>query len=319
MSEDPLRIMRAMRFSATLGFSVSAHLMRAMHELKDSLLNISQERITSEFCKIAETDRFWDVLYLFKDVYFAIVPELKETDGFDQKNPYHKYDVFEHTVHALRQCKSNDLITKLALFFHDIGKPNCAEVDRHDPNRLHFYGHGEVSAKMTDEIMRRMKFDNETRKAVVELVYYHDSPFHVSEKHIRRWLHKIGPKQFERLIDLRMADISAQNLDYLPERLDKVKKVRALYEDMMKKEQCFTISDLAVNGRDLIEIGYKQGKELGATLNKLLQLVIDGEAENDEISLLEIAARRLEMATRRLGKEEDYETNDVEQDVDYGK
>lgn len=286
--EDALRIMRALRFLAKYDLSPEKNTYLAMTSCQKKLNNISKERVSSELCKLL-VENCTRVLLTFLDVVSTIIPEMAPCFNFKQKNPYHQYDVYIHILKTIENCPSKDIITRLALFFHDIGKPRCTEVDRHDPNRLHFYGHGEISAEMADEIMRRMKFDNETRKAVVELVYYHDSPFEVTEKHIRRWLNKIGPKQFERLMDIRESDVKGQRKEFYEARLQKVNDVRSLYKEMMEKEQCFSLKDLAVSGNDLIKIGYQQGKELGTALNELLELVINGEIENDEQALLERA------------------------------
>lgn len=285
-NEDALRMLRAIRFAAVLDFDIDVNTSLYIHYLNNQIKNLSWERITSEFCKIASTNKFHEMLYFYTDIFNIFIPEIKPMLGFDQKNPYHQYDVFTHTLYALKNCPSNDLITKLAVFFHDIGKPNCAIPDEKDPNRLHFYGHGEVSAKIVDKIMRRMKFTNEIREKVRELVYYHDSQFEVSEKHVRRWLNKIGPEQFERLLDIREADICGQKKEVNPARIEKVEKVRAIYKSIMEKEQCFSMKDLAINGNDLIAIGYKPGKELGNILNTLLQMVIDDEINNNKDEMI---------------------------------
>lgn len=292
-NEDALRIMRAIRFAAKLDFEIETNTSIQIHSLKNHLKDISQERITSEFCKIAQTDKFADMVCFYTDVFATFIPEITPMIDFNQKNPYHQHTVFMHTLYAVENCISDDLITRLAVFFHDIGKPECAIIDKDDPNRLHFWGHGEVSAKMTDEIMRRMKFDNKTREAVVELVYYHDAKFEVSERNIRHWLGKIGPEQYERLLDVRVADIMGQKEEYQPQRLEKVRKMRALYKEMMKKEQCYTLKELAISGTNLINVGYKPGKELGCMLKELLQMVVDGELENDEETLVSYAERKL--------------------------
>lgn len=124
---------------------------------------------------------------------------------FKQNNPYHIYNVYTHTLMALCYCESKELIVKLAVLFHDIGKPHSYQ-DYEDGIR-HFKGHGRVSADMTDEIMKRMRFDNDTRNSVVELIYYHDATFEVGKKYIKRWLNKIGELQFRRLLQVRKADI----------------------------------------------------------------------------------------------------------------
>ena len=196
--EDALRILRAIRFASQLGFVVDSDVSLNIHKMYKNLENISIERINSEFCKIALSSEFYIQIGLFREVFSLFIPEIKDMFGFQQNNPYHIYDVWNHTVHAVQDyecdCEPDlnprDLITSLAVFFHDIGKPHCYQ-DGEDGIR-HFKGHGRVSADMTDKIMKRLRFDNDTREKVVELVYYHDATFEVGKIYIKSWLNKIG-------------------------------------------------------------------------------------------------------------------------------
>lgn len=291
-SEDALRILRAIRFASQLGFVVNSDVSLNIHKMYKNLENISTERINSEFCKIALSSEFYIQIVLFREVFSLFIPEIKDMFGFQQNNPYHIYDVWNHTVHAVQayECdcepdlNSRDLITPLAVFFHDIGKPHCYQ-DGEDGIR-HFKGHGRVSADMTDTIMKRLRFDNDTREKVVQLVYYHDATFEVGEKYIKRWLNKIGEEQFRRLLNVRRADIKAQAYIEQESRLQKIDNIEYILEEVLQKDECFSLKDLAVNGKDLIEIGYKPGKEIGNTLNCLLQLVIEGVYPNEKDELL---------------------------------
>lgn len=298
-SEDALRILRAIRFASQLGFVVDSDASLNIHKMYKNLENISIERINSEFCKIALSSEFYIQIGLLREVFSLFIPEIKDMFGFQQNNPYHIYDVWNHTVHAVQayecDCEPDlnprDLITSLAVFFHDIGKPHCYQ-DGEDGIR-HFKGHGRVSADMTDKIMKRLRFDNDTREKVVELVYYHDATFEVGKKYIKRWLNKIGEEQFRRLLNVRRADIKAQADMNQETRLQKIDNIGYILEEVLQDEECFSLKDLAVNGRDLITIGYKPGKEIGEVLNNLLDSVISGENINEKEKLLEIAERRL--------------------------
>lgn len=283
-SEDALRILRAIRFASQLGFVVDSDVSLNIHKMYKNLENISIERINSEFCKIALSSEFYIQIGLFSEVFSLFIPEIKDMLGFQQNNPYHMYDVWNHTVHAIEYCESDDLVTRLTVFFHDIGKPHCYQ-DGEDGIR-HFKGHGKVSADMTDTIMKRLRFDNDTREKVVQLVYYHDATFEVGEKYIKRWLNKIGEEQFRRLLNVRRADIKAQAYTEQESRLQKIDNIEYILEEVLQKDECFSLKDLAVNGNDLIEIGYKPGKEIGNTLNCLLQLVIEGVYLNEKSELL---------------------------------
>ena len=298
-SEDALRILRAIRFASQLGFVVDSDVSLNIHKMYKNLKNISVERINSEFCKIAASSDFCVQMVLYSDVLSLFIPKTKDMFEFPQNNPYHIYDVWGHTIHAVEayscDCEEDlnpiDLITSLAVFFHDIGKPHCYQ-DGEDGIR-HFKGHGKVSADMTDTIMKRLRFDNDTREKVVQLVYYHDATFEVGEKYVKRWLNKIGEEQFRRLLNVRRADIKAQAYTEQESRLQKIDNIEYILEEVLQKDECFSLKDLAVNGKDLIEIGYKPGKEIGEVLNNLLDSVISGEYINEKEKLLEIAERRL--------------------------
>ncbi len=285
--EDALRILRAIRFASQLEFAMMPETLYEINQQYKNLENISIERINSEFCKIASSSNFCVQMVLFQDVFALFIPELTDMFGFQQNNPYHDYDVYGHTIHAVEHCESDDLTVRLAVFFHDIGKPHSYQ-DGEDGIR-HFKGHGRISAEITDNIMKRLRFDNETRNNVVELVYYHDATFEVGKKYVKRWLNKIGEKQFRRLLKIRKADILGQKPNFDQSRIDKVNNIEQILEEVLQEDECFSLKDLDVNGKDLMEAGYKAGKELGNTLNKLLQLVIDGECLNEKEKLLEIA------------------------------
>ena len=285
--EDALRILRAIRFSSQLEFAMMPETLYEINQQYKNLENISIERINSEFCKIVSSSNLCVQMVLFQDVFALFMPELKDMFDFPQNNPYHDYNVYGHTVHAVEHCESEDLTVKLAIFFHDIGKPHSYQ-DGKDGIR-HFKGHGRVSAEITDNIMKRLRFDNETRNNVVELVYYHDATFEVGKKYVKRWLNKIGEEQLRRLLKVRKADILGQKPNFEQSRIDKVNNIEQILEEVLKEDECFSLKNLDVNGKDLMSVGYKAGKELGNTLNEILQLVIDGECPNEKEKLLEIA------------------------------
>lgn len=285
--EDALRILRAIRFASQLEFSIEPETDWQIHQLYKNLENISVERINSEFCKIASFDNFCVELLLYKDVFSLFIPELKDMIGFPQNNPWHIYNVFDHTVHAVSECDSKDLITRLAVFFHDFGKPHSYQ-DGEDGIR-HFKGHAKVSSEMTDLIMKRLRFDNDTRNKVVELVQYHDATIPVGKKYAKKWLNKIGEEQFRRLLKLKEADNKAQNMERSNERIGELREIEPLINGVLQEQECFSLKDLAVKGQDLIEIGYKPGRVLGLALKGLLDCVISEEVENNKVELLKIA------------------------------
>lgn len=283
-NEDALRILRAIRFASQLEFVTTPDVDWEIHQLKDNLRNISMERINWEFRKIATSDDFCVQLLLYHDVFEEFIPEIKPMVGFKQNNPWHIYDVLTHTVKAIEYCESSDLIVRLSVLLHDIGKPKCYTLDENGIG--HFHGHGKESAFMAKNILRRMKFDNVTINSVTEIVLHHDETIDATHKCIRRWLNRIGEEQFRRLLEVRKADIKAQNPEFEGERLRKVSKIMLILEEIIAAEQCFSLKDLAVDGNDILNAGISTGKQVGFALNLLLEYVINDECENTKDALL---------------------------------
>ncbi|MCH5212652.1 MAG: HD domain-containing protein [Oscillospiraceae bacterium] len=285
-SEDALRILRAIRFAAQLNFMIEPDMTeKSIHKMSHLLENVAAERINSEFCKIAVSGHFAESVRRFCDVFEIFIPELRNLADFNQNSPYHEFDVLEHTLHAVGKCPSDELTTRLAVFFHDFGKPQCYQED--ESGTGHFYGHGKVSAELSSTIMRWLKFDNQTRRDVKKLVFYHDVQLAAVKKQIRRWLNRIGEQQFRRLLDVKVSDIRGQkeNNDN-DERLLVIPDILSLTDEILRERECFQMKDLSVNGKDLLAMGFVQGKEVGDALRKLLDMVIDGQIKNDRDELL---------------------------------
>lgn len=289
-SEDALRILRAIRFAAQLDFAIENNTSSELCRQKGSLVNVSAERIASEFNKIVISDRFTGMLMKYLNVFEQFIPEFKAMYNFPQNNPHHIYDVLIHTFYTVISCQK-DLILRLAALFHDIGKPHSYQ-DEADGIR-HFVGHNIVGADMTDKIMRRLKYDNNTRNAVVQLVLYHDSSFIAKPSAVKRWLNKVGEIQLKRLIDLRRADIWGQRVFYDREKMRKIDDFADVLNQVLEEQQCFSLKDLAINGDDLIALGFVPGKELGEMLAGLLNSVTDDALPNDRETLLKEAQKWL--------------------------
>lgn len=297
--EDALRVLRAIRFASTYGFAIESVTKQAIFDNQHLLKNVAAERKTTEFLKTLRTADA-ELLREYKDVFAEFIPELKDTFGFDQNNPWHVYDVFEHTIHAFECCNSDDMIVKLAVFFHDIGKPHSFQ-DSEDGVR-HFKGHGSVGSDITNEIMRRMKFDNETREAVVQLVQYHAAQIKPEKAFIKKCMNKIGANQFAKLLEVKVADNMAQNLERSAKVIEDIKKIGELFGEIINNKECYLIKDLAVNGKDLMDVGIPSGKQMGATLNYLLDEVIENPDSNNKDVLLEKAKEfnELEFSERNI-------------------
>lgn len=282
-NEDALRIMRALRFASVYGFTISAETSRAIHKNAHLLNNIAVERINVELCKLLCGKGALQILLDYNDVITTVIPEFKSCVGFDQNNRYHQYTVYDHIAHAVDNYKGVDLTVKLALFFHDIGKPTCYTEDE---NGGHFHGHGVPSKDITERVLQRLRFDNKTQKDVTELVLYHDSVIEPTLKTVKRWLNKIGEEQLSRLLDIRMADILAHAEGTQESRIERCVAVRELMSSIIAEKQCFSIKDLAINGTDILELGVPQGKLVGQILNHILDKVVGGELDNNSDTLI---------------------------------
>lgn len=287
--EDPLRILRAWRFSLQLGFDLNEETKNDAYALRYKIKNISAERIHAEFVNAIMADK---KAFAEKSSPFLVsfIPEWAALD-MEQNNPWHIYTVLEHTMKAFENLPEDaDKVTRLAVLFHDIGKPDCYTEDEN--GRGHFYGHPEVSKEKTIEIMERLRFDNSTKNAVAELVGYHDAVIIPDKKHVRRWLNRIGEIQLRRLIEVKLSDSKAHNTDR-PEtrtRIAELEQFKAAIDIVMEEDSCFSLKDMAVSGKDLLGIGFKTGKPVGECLNYLLDSVMNEELENKKEILLQTAA-----------------------------
>lgn len=290
-SEDALRILRAWRFSCQLGFKIDESTLLAAYELRDNIKNISSERIMSELVKaIQSTANFVEGVSADSRFLEMVIPEWSKTH-IPQNNPHHIYNVDKHILKALEYtADSDDLTVKLAVLLHDIGKPYCYTEDENGIG--HFYGHSKKSAVLAENILKRLRFDNSTADNVTELILYHDTEIKAESKYIKRWLGRIGEEQLKRLIFLKQADASGQSGEYAY-RIDELTDMMDLIDEIVNSGQCITVKDLAVNGRDLIDIGYSQGKGLGEVLAKMLECVISDKIENDREKLLQFAKDEL--------------------------
>lgn len=297
-NEDALRILRALRFSAQLGFDIEEETSNAIHDCKHLLNNISKERIQSELVKIIMSDNGGKILSEYRDVLYQIIPEFEPMEGFEQEDHYYKNkDMLEHTLccvdsYGLRFDKSeewNDIILRLAILFHDIGKPYCCRVNERGVQT--FEGHADMSAKMTYRILKDFKFSNEIVAYTTQLVSYHEFDFdgNVHPKvAVKRLLNKIGEVQLRRLIALQKCDLHEQILLLTDNRrICFVQMARDCLDEVINNDECYSLKQLAVNGDDLIAAGVPQGKKVGIVLKSLLGMVTDGVVENDRETLLQ--------------------------------
>lgn len=286
-AEDGLRILRALRFAAQLGFAIEKDTADSVHKKKYLLDKISKERINAELTKILMSSHCGvPVLREYSDVIAQVIPEIGAMIGFEQHNPYHEYDVWEHTLHSLDTVPYDaDLYVRLAVLLHDVGKPIAFTMDG---ERGHFYGHPVISGELTHKILTDLKCSNEVIINVTQLVAFHDVVFTPTKASVKRLLNKLGAEQLRRLFIIRECDIKGQTSFAQKDRLDKVKEMREILDWIIEQEECFQLKDLAINGKDLLAIGIPEGKEIGRILNMCLAYVIDGTVDNTKENLMEI-------------------------------
>ena len=287
-NEDALRILRAVRFASTLEFSVEKETQISIHNNKELLNNIAVERIWAEFKKLIMGKNSVEVLREFADVIAVFMPDITPMIGFNQNNPMHCYDVWEHTLHALGNA-DNNLSVRLAVLFHDIGKPSTYFED--EKGIGHFYGHNKASEKITLNTLTNLRAEIKLKNEVATLVDFHDRVINSTEKSVKRMIFKIGsPQLFEKYIQVKLCDIKAQNPAVVNERVATIEEVIKIYNRLQNDNNLVTtVKDLSINGNDIILLGVKKGKNVGKILNELLNLVLDNKLKNDRKKLLEMA------------------------------
>ena len=296
-SEDALRILRAVRFSAQLNFPIESATADAIRKLAPNLQNISAERIQAELVKLLVSphpERIRDAYEL--GLTKVILPEWDAMEGVAQNTPHHKYDVAEHTLRALKNVK-RDKILRLTMLFHDMGKPMMKTTDEN--GRDHFRGHALVSEELARSILHRLKFDNETIRTVTKLVCYHDYRVEATPKNVRRAMNRIGVELFPYYLAVRLADVKAQSPYQKREKIENIVEMRQLYQEIIKKQECVTLRQLAVGGRELMDLGMKPGRELGSMLSELLEYVLDDPARNDKEILCAYVKNKLNLYVNR--------------------
>ncbi len=272
-------------------FKIAPETADAIRRNRDLLLHIAPERIWIELYKLIGGEYAVPVLRQFPDVIGVFWPEILPMIDFDQKNKHHCYDVWEHTLHALDALNDfetpfrRDIILKFALLLHDIGKP--ATCTTAPDGQRHFYGHPAKSREMAEIMLKRLKTPNIFRERVLNLIEQHDRPIPATEREIRRLLTKLDPEDTKRLFDLKRADNLAQSPAYR-ERQAQLDQAVILLRDVLERDDCFSLKQLAVNGNDMQKLGLR-GSEIGDMLKILLECVINGDLVNHHDILINFA------------------------------
>lgn len=283
-TEDALRIMRAVRFSAQLSFEIEEKTFYAISRLAPNLRKVSAERIQTELMKLLLSPNP-DYLRKLYDagVTKIFLPEFDACMETPQNNPHHCYSVGEHTLHTLKAIEP-DRVLRLAMLFHDFGKPDTKTTDEEGVD--HFHGHAVLSEELTRKILKRLKFDTDTLTMTARLVRCHDRRIEPTAKSLRRAMADMGADLFPAVFKVKEADVAGQSDYQRDEKLQKLQELQKLYAQIIEKQECVCIRDLAVNGRDLIEAGITPGPELGSILSQMLQIVVEEPEKNTKEYLL---------------------------------
>lgn len=317
--EDALRMLRAVRFSGQLGFRLEEKTRGAILSRKENLQKVSRERIRVELSKLLVSGDAGQLrVGIETGLVDTFLPELVEAMGVDQKNPHHIYTVGEHSIHGLevmnrffgKDSKLRDAVEIpdkalmlgqniasnisekehlslcLTMLLHDIAKPVCMTVDENGIG--HFKHHPEVGGDMAKKILRKLTFDNDTMRLVEHLIQYHDYTIGEGQRGIRRISSRIGKENMDKLILVHLSDVLAQNPDTWEGKLELIYKAWDEFQIIMKQNQAVSIKELAINGKDLIELGVAPGKGMGEILTHLLEIVLENPTKNTRETLLEL-------------------------------
>ena len=281
--EDALRIMRALRFASVYGFAIEENTSQAIHALRDTLRDVAAERVRVELGKLLCGQGAEEILREYADVIFTILPALEPMRGFDQRTPYHIYDVWEHTLRTVAAAPATEVM-RLAMLLHDSGKPAAFTLDQKGVGHAH--GHPKRSAEIAREALLSLKVDNATLERVVLLVENHDYPLTPDRRILLRRLNRFGEEVLRQLIEVHRADGLGKGT-VTPEIVeDWTATMYRSLDNVLAEKPCFTLRDLAVNGSDLLRAGIPKGQAVGQCLQALLEAVIDGKLPNEREALL---------------------------------
>lgn len=285
--EDALRMMRAVRFSAQLSFSIEDKTREAISVLHDNLSKVSAERIQVELIKTLVSDNPDYLKIMYETGLTAVfMPEFDICMKTQQNNPHHMYSVGEHILHTMKYIRP-DKVLRLSMLFHDMGKPAMKTTDEEGID--HFKGHPQKSAQMARDILHRLKFDNNTLGLVLRYVEYHDRDIEPDLKGVRRAMNKMGSDIFPGLFEVKKADTLAQSMYKREDKLNRLAELNTIYDEIVRNGDCVSLKELKISGKDLIEAGMQPGKQLGDVLNALLDRVVEEPELNDTETLLKLA------------------------------
>lgn len=282
-SEDPLRILRGVRFTIRFGLTPEKNTLNAMISQAPIMDKLARERVFSELCKFLPEMTAEDMIR-FAPIITQVIPELQPSVGFQQHSPHHTYDVYTHTAHVVENVPP-ELSLRLAALLHDISKPAVFTQDEN--GRGHFYGHAREGGKVADAILVRLKAPNLLRSQVIFLIKNHMTPFEPDKKLLRKHIAKHGIDAVWQLLTLQRADHLAKGTD--EDNSAYFNEIEQLLTEIRMEGSSITVKDLAINGQDLLDLGLQPGPHIGEAMKFLLDLVHDELIPNTKDALLHSA------------------------------
>ncbi len=290
--EDALRMLRAVRFAAGLGFEIDGQTLEGIIANNALIVNISSERIRDELNGILTSD-YPMKFQLLRDsgLLKLIMPEVDACFDTPQNNPHHIYNVGEHSLHALSPIE-NDKCLRWAMLLHDTGKVVTRSTDEEGID--HFYGHSARSVEIAEAVLKRMKFDNRSMERIIRLIKFHDRDIISQPKAVARAVNVVGDDIFMDLLKVKRADMAAHNPPVIQKGIEYADEIERIYAELKEDHCCFSLKDLAIDGNDLLALGFQEGRELGRTLKLLFERVLEDPTLNEKEKLKELAAEMLD-------------------------
>ena len=286
-SEDALRILRLLRFASVLGFSVEEGTACAARGQKDGLRAIAHERVYAELNKLLCGEHAAAVLLEYPDILGVVLPEILPCVGFDQRNPHHCYDVWEHTAYAVGAVPPTRVL-RWTMLLHDLGKPNCFTQDAEGVG--HFYGHTSLSAELAEDVMRRLHFEHTLAQGVRTQLACFDEMFPPERTAVHRLMARYGREVVGNLLQTKLADNAAKAPAGLERAQRPWREALSLYEELLAENACCSLAELRIDGGDLLAIGFS-GRAVGRAKKRLLDEVASEKLENEHGALVARAAR----------------------------
>lgn len=298
-TEDALRILRAIRFASVLGFSLEAQTASEAKACGKLLEHIAEERIYEEFLRLLCGQQAAGILREYSEIVSVFLPEIKPAVGFCQHSPYHKYDVWEHTLHVIEKVPARPSL-RLAALFHDLGKPSCFTLDHSGIG--HFYGHADIGAQLAQTALRRLKAPKRIIREVCQLISIHEMSVLPTPANVRQALCTLGGEEpLRELIAFQRADAFAKTAAASKEQQDRLNGVEKILQSVLEQGQCYCLSMMNLNGNDLHRLGVC-GKAVGKLLKELLDEVIKGNLPNERDALLKTAQNKWDFERKHCRK-----------------